>query len=422
MVSRLDDDRLLSISAESILVLYVFVGFLEKIHSLLESVLVLDGIVMAFSVAFIFFYFSRKDSFDFSFYPISLFLLSFFILFSSFVGGSSLDRLAVALFSLVELWAIAIALSLLRRKVRRIFLIFSVSFLLFSLIYCLFSALQGFDKGEVRFEGLSDQSNSLGVMAALSVLFLMVNIRSWGDKVISVVINLFMLLIFLPFFLYVLVMSDSRTSLIALVISSVFLLVTDLLFIRKGSSLFWSFIPALLVVTAALVVIFTNERSLEAYSLSRLTSGRTLIWNDTFSVMGLKEYVLGFSGNTDRMLSAFKEAGISGVAYTQGEKHLAHNIYLTLLFEYGIIPFLAFVSILFWALYKSFSFLSSGRRRGRREVFSSLTLIFFLMIHGIAESSILFIGGAEQLVFIVSLSLVYCCGREEQKRRDYEER
>ena len=74
MVSRLDDDRLLSISAESILVLYVFVGFLEKIHSLLESVLVLDGIVMAFSVAFIFFYFSRKDSFDFSFYPISLFL------------------------------------------------------------------------------------------------------------------------------------------------------------------------------------------------------------------------------------------------------------------------------------------------------------------------------------------------------------
>ena len=168
------------------------------------------------------------------------------------VGGSSLDRLAVALFSLVELWAIAIALSLLRRKVRRIFLIFSVSFLLFSLIYCLFSALQGFDKGEVRFEGLSDQSNSLGVMAALSVLFLMVNIRSWGDKVISVVINLFMLLIFLPFFLYVLVMSDSRTSLIALVISSVFLLVTDLLFIKKDSPLFWSFIPALLVVTAAL--------------------------------------------------------------------------------------------------------------------------------------------------------------------------
>ena len=385
MVSRLDDDRLLSISAESILVLYVFVGFLEKIHSLLESVLVLDGIVMAFSVAFIFFYFSRKDSFDFSFYPISLFLLTFFILFSSMVGGSSLD-------------------------------------LLFSLIYCLFSALQGFDKGEVRFEGLSDQSNSLGVMAALSVLFLMVNIRSWGDKVISVVINLFMLLIFLPFFLYVLVMSDSRTSLIALVISSVFLLVTDLLFIKKDSPLFWSFIPALLVVAAALVVVFTNERSLEAYSLSRLTSGRTLIWNDTFSVMGLKEYVLGFSGNTDRMLSAFKEAGISGVAYTQGEKHLAHNIYLTLLFEYGIIPFLAFVSILFWALYKSFSFLSSGRRRGRREVFSSLTLIFFLMIHGIAESSILFIGGAEQLVFIVSLSLVYCCGREEQKRRDYEER
>ena len=44
------------------------------------------------------------------------------------------------------------------------------------------------------------------------------------------------------------------------------------------------------------------------------------------------------------------------------------------------------------------------------------------MIHGIAESSILFIGGAEQLVFIVSLSLGYRCGREEQKRRDYEER
>ena len=135
MVSRLDDDRLLSISAESILVLYVFVGFLEKIHSLLESVLVLDGIVMAFSVAFIFFYFSRKDSFDFSFYPISLFLLTFFILFSSMVGGSSLDRLAVALFSLVELWAIAIALSLLRRKVRRVFLVVSFCFCLLVWIY-----------------------------------------------------------------------------------------------------------------------------------------------------------------------------------------------------------------------------------------------------------------------------------------------
>lgn len=406
MDSNLGRNKSMSIYGKVLLSLFVGVGFLEKIHDALETVLVLDGIITIMAFVYVVVYFSEKKSFNADSTTVPLLLFTFFILFSSLVGGSSWERVAVALFALVECWAFGIIMVENRRSIKRIFLFVSIAFLIYSFVYSLISLLQGMELQSVRYDGLSDQSNSLGVMAALSVLVAMVNFRRWGNIFLSILWNLLMALL-IPFYLYVLVMSDSRTSFFALLFGCLFLSVLALVFTKPKSPIFWAIIPALLVVVAAVVGLLSSDRSINAYTIDTLTSGRTKIWGETFSVMGLKEYVLGFSGNTNEMYRALKESGASYVTlYNQGERHLAHNMYMGVLFEYGAIPALTFIVVWIGTMVKGVRNLGKGKR-GKRETIASLSILSFFVVHSIAESSIFFIGGTEQLLFIFSLSIIY---------------
>ena len=176
----LGNDKAVSYYAKFIIVAYVLLGFFEKIHAIVDTILILDGLLTFFGMIFVFIWFFDKRRFPCNEGSVSLLIFTFFILFSSLVGGSSMARFSVSGFAIVETWALVLALVEVKRDIHDIFLYLSLFAVLFSLVYSIFSLVEGIENSEVRVSGLSDQSNSLGVMAAISIILCMVNIRKWG--------------------------------------------------------------------------------------------------------------------------------------------------------------------------------------------------------------------------------------------------
>ena len=403
----LGNDKAVSYYAKFIIVAYVLLGFFEKIHALVDTILFLDGLLTFFGMIFVFIWFFDKRRFPCNKGSICLLIFTFFILFSSLVGRSSMARFSVSGFAIVETWALILAIVEVKRDIHDIFLYLSLFAVLFAFVYSIFSLIEGIENSEVRVSGLSDQSNSLGVMASISIILCMVNIRKWRKIAATIVWNVIDVSL-IPFFLFTLWKSDSRTSMLAIVLASLFIVITSLVFLRKQSSAFWALIPSLVVVVAALVFLITGVRSLESYTLDTFSSGRTIIWRETFDSMGLKEYLLGFSGNDKDLMEKLVENGASSVTLSmQGEKHLAHNMFLGIFFEYGVFAAITFIFGWIWTMKKGIGYLSKKKKWGSREVFASLSLLSFFLIHSIAESSIYFIGGAEQLLFIFSIAVLY---------------
>ena len=403
----LGNDKAVSYYAKFIIVAYVLLGFFEKIHALVDTILFLDGLLTFFGMIFVFIWFFDKRRFSCNKGSVSLLIFTFFILFSSLVGRSSMARFSVSGFAIVETWALILAIVEVKRDIHDIFLYLSLFAVLFAFVYSIFSLIEGIENSEVRVSGLSDQSNSLGVMASISIILCMVNIRKWRKIAATIVWNVIDVSL-IPFFLFTLWKSDSRTSMLAIVLASLFIVITSLVFLRKQSSAFWALIPSLVVVVAALVFLITGVRSLKSYTLDTFSSGRTIIWRETFDSMGLKEYLLGFSGNDKDLMEKLVENGASSVTLSmQGEKHLAHNMFLGIFFEYGVFAAITFIFGWIWTMKKGIGYLSKKKKWGSREVFASLSLLSFFLIHSIAESSIYFIGGAEQLLFIFSIAVLY---------------
>ena len=403
----LGNDKAVSYYAKFIIVAYVLLGFFEKIHALVDTILFLDGLLTFFGMIFVFIWFFDKRRFPCNEGSVSLLIFTFFILFSSLVGRSSMARFSVSGFAIVETWALILAIVEVKRDIHDIFLYLSLFAVLFAFVYSIFSLIEGIENSEVRVSGLSDQSNSLGVMASISIILCMVNIRKWRKIAATIVWNVIDVSL-IPFFLFTLWKSDSRTSMLAIVLASLFIVITSLVFLRKQSSAFWALIPSLVVVVAALVFLITGVRSLKSYTLDTFSSGRTIIWRETFDSMGLKEYLLGFSGNDKDLMEKLVENGASSVTLSmQGEKHLAHNMFLGIFFEYGVFAAITFIFGWIWTMKKGIGYLSKKKKWGSREVFASLSLLSFFLIHSIAESSIYFIGGAEQLLFIFSIAVLY---------------
>ena len=403
----LGNDKAVSYYAKFIIVAYVLLGFFEKIHALVDTILFLDGLLTFFGMIFVFIWFFDKRRFPCNKGSICLLIFTFFILFSSLVGRSSMARFSVSGFAIVETWALILAIVEVKRDIHDIFLYLSLFAVLFAFVYSIFSLIEGIENSEVRVSGLSDQSNSLGVMASISIILCMVNIRKWRKIAATIVWNVIDVSL-IPFFLFTLWKSDSRTSMLAIVLASLFIVITSLVFLRKQSSAFWALIPSLVVVVAALVFLITGVRSLKSYTLDTFSSGRTIIWRETFDSMGLKEYLLGFSGNDKDLMEKLVENGASSVTLSKKEeKHLAHNMFLGIFFEYGVFAAITFIFGWIWTMKKGIGYLSKKKKWGSREVFASLSLLSFFLIHSIAESSIYFIGGAEQLLFIFSIAVLY---------------
>lgn len=404
-------------AAECIIYLFAVVGCLEKIHDLYSLVMVLDGItaVMAFFFIILWFFLSRE--FRSNTASVSLGVLTLVILVSSIVCSSDVPRLLVALYSLIESWALGIAVMLLGKKRRRVIAGVYIFIIAFTVFYALFSLLTGIEKGEVRFSGLSDQTNSLAVVAASTALICLCLI---GERrnIILTVLSTVLLLAVIALSAYTLTKTDSRTSFFALIVALCFFLVLTFLFFRERFQLILAVLISLLLIAGVVAFLLSGSSHSEgSLTLASLTSGRTTIWGETLSRMEAQEYLFGFGGNSEAMKTALEARGIpASIGEYLWEKHLMHNIYLQFLVEYGIVSAAAFICGSFYLFSRALAIMRR-HRSSRFLLIPSAVLLLFFFVHSLAESSIYFIGGEEQFLFILSASVIYSYYRREEKEK-----
>lgn len=405
-----------TLASQCILFAYVVVGYLEKIHDLYTLVMVLDAFLAVISFFFIILWFFLNREYCSNPVSTSLTVLTLVILVSSVIGGSDSTRLMVAAFAILESWAVAISVIVLRRNLRTILVPVYAFIIGFSVFYSIFSLVMGIESGETRFNGLSNQSNSLAVVAASS-LIIAISMMGRKNGIISTVLASVALLLSSVLFAYTLKMTDSRTSYFALVTALCFFLVFSFLHSKNRLSVILVAVVAAAAIAVTVVYLLSSSRSLKSETLSSLTSGRTTIWTETLSRMEAEEYLFGFGGNSAGMTAVLEERGMeTRLAEYLGEKHLMHSIYIQFLVEYGIVSALAFTFGTVFLFFSSFH----AMRREKEDVaviLPSAVLIAFFLVHSIAESSVYFIGGSEQILFILSCSVVYSFYREGRKRK-----
>ena len=402
-------------AAEIIIFLFALVGCLEKIHDLYYMVMVLDGTAAVISFFFIVLWFFRQRGLHRDGASSALAVLTLTVLVSSIVRSSDVPRLLVALYAIIESWALGIAVMILGRRTKAVAGGVWTGVIFFAVLYSSLSLILGIEKGEVRFSGLSDQTNSLAVVAASAALICLSLIGRRKNIILSVVVNIAFVLS-IALYAYTLTKTDSRTSFFALVIALAFFLVLQFLFSSDRFSLLLSVVIALLMIAAVVVFLLSSSRSEGRLTLSSLTSGRTTIWSETLSRMEAEDYLFGFGGNSSEMTALLEERGMDErLAEYLGEDHLMHNIYIQFLVEYGIVSAGAFIFLSVFLFVKG---LAVMRRRAsaRPLLITSLTLLLFFLVHSLAESSIYFIGGTEQFLFIFSSAVIYSlCRKEEGK-------
>ena len=400
-------------AAEIIIFLFALVGCLEKIHDLYYMVMVLDGTAAVISFFFVVLWFFRQRGMHRDGASSALAVLTLTVLVSSIVRSSDVPRLLVALYAIIESWALGIAVMILGRRTKAVAGGVWTGVIFFAVLYSSLSLILGIEKGEVRFSGLSDQTNSLAVVAASAALICLSLIGRRKNIILSVVVNI-ALVLSTALYAYTLTKTDSRTSFFALVIALAFFLVLQFLFSSDRFSLLLSVVIALLMIAAVVVFLLSSSRSEGRLTLSSLTSGRTTIWSETLSRMEAEDYLFGFGGNSSGMTALLEERGMDArLAEYLGEDHLMHNIYIQFLVEYGIVSAGAFIFLSVFLFVKG---LAVMRRRAsaRPLLITSLTLLLFFLVHSLAESSIYFIGGTEQFLFIFSSAVIYSLYRKEE--------
>ena len=405
-----------TVSSECLLFAFAVVGYLEKIHDLYNLVMVLDAVLAVFSFFFVILWFFLQREYYSNPVSTSLTVMTLVILVSSVVGGSDSTRLMVAAFALLESWAVAVAVIVLKRQLQSILVPVYAFIIAFSVFYSIMSLVMGIESGETRYNGLSNQTNSLAVVAASSLI---ISLSMMGRKkgIISTVTANIALLLSSLLFAYTLKMTDSRTSYFALITALCFFLVFSLLHSRNRLSVILVSIVAVAAIGVTVVYLLSSSRSMRSETLASLTSGRTTIWTETLSRMEAEEYLFGFGGNSAEMAEALEERGMSRtLAEYLGEKHLMHNIYIQFIVEYGVVSAVAFTFGVIFLFISSF-----GTMRQEREsvccVLPSSVLMIFFLIHATAESSIYFIGGSEQILFILSSAVVYSFYRERRMEK-----
>lgn len=403
-----------TVLSECILFLFVVVGYIEKIQSLYSLVMIFDCLLAIFSFFYIWIYFFIYKELRLNIISRALLFLVSSILISSIVRQSDSPRLVVALFALLELGAVFIALIILHDKYERILIPCFFYIIAFSLVYSLLSIFMGLENGESRIGGLSNQTNSLAVVASSSLLIAL-SLLGKRESLIKTVLFNSVFVASIPFFAFTFSKTDSRTSFFALLIALCFYFVFSILFSANKKGALITGLISLIVSIFIITLLLSSSRSMLNNSLSRLTSGRTDIWVNVLSRMDITDYLFGFGGNSSEMRRLLLERGASlSSLEIVTEKHLMHNIFIQFLVEYGAVAALSFLVSYVAIIVVSFSAMRKEEDKERKRiVLLSAVLLVFFFVHSLAESSIFFIGGSEQILFILSFAVIYSYYREK---------
>lgn len=412
MVSLNKENNVWYYSSLFLLSLFVLGGALEKINAFFNFVLIYDGLLSVFSFFFVTLYFFYYKEFRKNVISVSLTILTVVILFSSVINNSSTDRLLVSIFSILQAWAIAIAVIKVKKDIVRIMMVYSLFFVLFSLLYCLLSLFLHGDGGQ-RLDGLSNQSNAVGVLSSIAILLTLYLLGKKKNVVLTILINTF-LVFSLFIFVFALYKSDSRTSIISLIFA---IFSFGILLSMYGNNKILSLVVVIaivILVIVASVFLYSSARTVNAKSLDALSSSRISIWTETITNMNFEDFILGFGGNSEKMRISLLERGASESVVTYASnKHLMHNIFIQFLVEYGFVAFFSFLSIYIF-LFASFFKIKNVKEEDKKLLLFCFSILVFFLIHELAESSIFFIGTMEQLFFVLSSAIIYSYRRLEE--------
>lgn len=250
--------------------------------------------------------------------------------------------------------------------------------------------------GSLRFSGIAEQPNSLGLLSATLSIIILVYIKIYGQKFdykekVVVYLSIFLCLIFL-------LLSGSRGSLLSVLIPFLYMYMNYKKIFKLKYSLyliciislfyiFWeeiyklTFFQRVLLLPQALGInIFNNLEVSDEFSAASDDS-RLDIFNLVFS---------------NFQQSPFLGHGISSFKYFSDYVY-AHNSFLEILFSMGLVGIFLYYAPLFYVLYKSFLFKNTKYNQSIKALF------LFLMVSGISIPS--FQSKTHFLVLFLYLSL-----------------
>ena len=396
--------------------LYLGLAYFDLVDKWVPTILLLDGVLAAISAVYLFiwFYMNRKLKWDFASICFAVFALSMII--SSIVGKTNMTRLAVMAFQIVQILTVSVALYSISDRLGPVMWWAG----LFAVVFISFGAglsLLEFDKtiSWLRLEFLGTGTNSAGANFGIALLLCLMLLRRKNG--IWVNLCLIALAIFL---LYAQTLTKSRTAQLSTVLGFV---VWGLSVLVRGKKIsFKSIALCFIILAIGFVVLYafmTSDRVQgKTYAnLDELTGKRISIWKESMAAMGNKEFFFGFGGNTERMMEVCEEAGASKHTLSFVSWHFLHNIYVQIYVDYGIFALVSFVLGSIYLFFRGFvGVLSSEKNTIERRLLPvALSLASFLTAQNMMESLSLYIGGAEQMVFVTSLALLYVLTNKKDK-------
>lgn len=401
----------------STLVFFIYLGlaYFDLVDKWVPKILIIDGVLAGLSVIYlcIYMYVNGKPRFDIANVLCMAFALT--MAFSSFVGKTNMTRLAVLAFQVVQIFTVSVALYSISDRLGPVMWWAG----LFAVVFIAFGAglsLLDFDKTNprLRLEFLGTGTNSAGANFGIATLIALMLIRRKNGFWINLC-----LIAVVPFLFYAQTLTQSRTAQLATVLGFVVWAIAVLVRGRKIG--IKSIILCILILAIGLIFLFaflsSDRVQGKTYeSLDELTGRRITMWKEAIGAMGPKEFFFGFGGNTDRMMAVAEESGASKHTLSFLSWHFLHNIYVQIFVDYGIFSLLTFVLLTTYLFLKGLYGVLHAEKGSIESILlpASLSMISFLTAQNMMESLTLYIGGAEQMVFVTSFALIFALGKKKE--------
>lgn len=404
LVPTKDGDKLLKLSSYVVIFLLGVLSIIDMVDFAVPYVILAYGLLCPFLLVYLICHYIYTRHFKLSVFSVSFVAFWVVCILSSIIGMSSIDRVGILVFNMLQFWSIAVAMDSIVDDVDSVLTSYFVILLGFSSIIIALSAFVFPNDG--RLAGITPNPNALGGLcsvAACSCSWVVLK-KIKKEPVfagIAIACGLFAC--------YGVFLTQSRAALYSVVIFyAILVFLSFFISFTDNRKLKVAFIVVL--IGALIMVLGISALMLEQRGGSVLGSnGRDELF-ESFSQAIRGKIWLGYGGNTPALVEAFgSTTHPNTVQYIN--IHMMHNILLQIWVDYGV-----FAVILFLVIVCGLGLATFVRYvRGKSDFFSGVALALFaaVLARDMAESTILLYGGVEQFQFILVGAYLYV----QQKRK-----